>query len=109
MKELLSIDEFLLTTGLDQVSLLNLLAIGSIPFVKSEFGELRIDVSNLDSGTLTRESLRQIEQTSPESQIPLEEVASTLVSNMQGIVEDAFELALYWIEREQSRPEEENS
>ncbi len=106
----LSIAEFLRTTKFSETELFDLLGRGELSFIRGEHGELLIDVSEIDLKQLARTALVEREQRI-NNEVQLEQIASSLVSSLDSIVEEALEMALRWLssDREPEKQKKEKS
>ena len=96
-----SLTEFLRITKFTKNELLELLSRGELDYVSGQHGELLINVTHIDPKELARTVLcSRPEQIS--SEVQLEQIASSLISSLESIVEEALEMALRWLSSEQS-------
>lgn len=95
--ELLTVYEFLHLTGISEADLVSMLANGELTVTSGTTQELLIDISDLDPEDLAKRSASK-RSSIDENDLPLfeESIASELVSSLDDIISEAFEMALRW-------------
>lgn len=104
-KDCISIDNFLRTTQLGEHDLIELLRQGELRFLPGEHGELLIDVSGIDQAALANAALPAAEQ-QVASELLIEEAASAVLQSLEGVLDEALEMALRWLSVENDSSED---
>ncbi len=103
MSEHLTISEFLNVTRITESDLLTMLENGELPVSTGPFGELMINISEIDPGRIARRSKkRSSEQPTIDPTLLEEIIASEVTNNLEEMVEEAVTLALKWVEHEKT-------
>jgi len=83
---------------------LQMLDLGELPIEKGPLGELRVDLEKVDKESIAfRARVTRTDLDSEKSALLEEVVATEIVSQLDDVFEEAFELALRWTAAENSK------